>query len=310
MRNKTMLIGVIGVVIGVLLSAAVVLAGNMDSPSAPTDPASQMYTMQQIYDRLATGAAGAKMTAFTEPGSGPGTGTMYTLDEIMAKAPVTYTNAATQTQILSGTVAWGLSAGAWGVITGTLSGGGSTYNAAVPKTGQTTCYDTDGNVTACAGTGQDGALLKGVAWPNPRFTNNGNGTVTDNLTGLIWLTNANCWGAVNWATALANANGLANGACGLTDGSVAGDWRLPNRFEMQSLLDLGFSGPAVSNTAGTGKWAENDPFTGVQTFVHYWTSTTSASNTPNAWVVYLNDGGVSSFGRSLNRNVWPVRGGQ
>ena len=35
---------------------------------------------------------------------------------------------------------------------------------------------------------------KGVAWPNPRFTDNGNGTVTDNLTGLIWLKNANCFG--------------------------------------------------------------------------------------------------------------------
>jgi hypothetical protein len=32
----------------------------------------------------------------------------------------------------------------------------------------------------------------GVAWPNPRFTDNSDGTVTDNLTGLIWLKNANC----------------------------------------------------------------------------------------------------------------------
>ena len=78
---------------------------------------------------------------------------------------------------------------------------------------------------------------KGVAWPNPRFTDNGNGTVTDNLTGLIWLKNANCFGAKDWAMALSDANTLNNGECGLTDGSVEGDWRLPNVREMQSLID-------------------------------------------------------------------------
>ena len=51
----------------------------------------------------------------------------------------------------------------------------------VEKTGQTTSY----------ATGDDGDLEKGLAWPNPRFTDNEDGTVTDNLTGLIWLKNAN-----------------------------------------------------------------------------------------------------------------------
>ena len=63
-------------------------------------------------------------------------------------------------------------------------GGGSGYPAPVHKTGQTTSY----------ATGDDGDLEKGVAWPNPRFTDNSDGTVTDNLTGLIWLKNANCFG--------------------------------------------------------------------------------------------------------------------
>jgi len=49
------------------------------------------------------------------------------------------------------------------------------YLAPVAKTGQTTSYST----------GDDGDLEKDVAWPNPRFTNNSDGTVTDNLTGLI-----------------------------------------------------------------------------------------------------------------------------
>lgn len=78
----------IGVVLGVLLSSAVVvLAGNLDPPSGPTEAASQMYTLEQIYDRLATGATSPKMRSFTEPSSGPGKATMRTLDEIMAKVP-------------------------------------------------------------------------------------------------------------------------------------------------------------------------------------------------------------------------------
>ena len=45
-----------------------------------------MYTLEQIYQRLTTGNYFAKQSGFTEPASGPGTGTMHTLDEIMAKA--------------------------------------------------------------------------------------------------------------------------------------------------------------------------------------------------------------------------------
>ena len=89
-------------------------------------------------------------------------------------------------------------------------------------------------VIPCVGTGQDGDWQKGVAWPNPRFTDNGNGTVTDNLTGLTWLKNANCYGTRVWATALTDANTLNSGECGLTDGSVEGDWRLPNVRECRA----------------------------------------------------------------------------
>jgi hypothetical protein len=66
--------------------------------------------------------------------------------------------------------------------------------APVPKTGQTTCWDEHGEPINCEGTGQDGELQKGVPWPDPRFTDNADGTVTDNLTGLIWLRNADCFG--------------------------------------------------------------------------------------------------------------------
>jgi hypothetical protein len=126
--------------------------------------------------------------------------------------------------------------------------------ALVPKTGQTTSYDT----------GDDGYHQAGVAIPNPRFTDNTDGTVIDNLTGLVWLKNANCFGEKVWATALTDSNSLNNGECGLTDGSDEGDWRLPNRFELESLLDLGNYNPALPS---------GHPFLYVQNH-YYWTSTT------------------------------------
>jgi hypothetical protein len=42
-------------------------------------------------------------------------------------------------------------------------------SVALPKTGQTTCYDTAGATIGCATTGQDGDLQVGVAEPVPRF---------------------------------------------------------------------------------------------------------------------------------------------
>lgn len=62
---------------------------------------------------------------------------------------------------------------------------------ALPKTGQTACYDAAGVVmTSCLNTGQDGELQTGVTEPSPRFTVDGTGScVTDNLTGLMWTSN-------------------------------------------------------------------------------------------------------------------------
>ncbi len=192
--------------------------------------------------------------------------------------------------------------------------------AKVPRTGQSTCYNAAGAVIACAGTGQDAALQLGVVWPNPRFTSN-NGTVTDKLTGLIWLGDANCNATVggvlktttlSWADALTWTNALAAGKCGLTDGSIAGAWRLPNVRELQSLMHYGFSNPAVPNTAGTGKCLNDAScaFLGVQSSV-YWSSSTLDGSTTYAWFVNTNVGLVFYDGKAAGANyVWPVRGGQ
>ena len=182
--------------------------------------------------------------------------------------------------------------------------------APVEKTGQTICYEgiPPYDQIDCAGTSQDGEYQKGVTWPYPRFTNNIDGTVTDNLTGLIWLNDANCFGTRNWSQALSDCNGLANGSCGLTDGSSAGDWRLPNKRELFSITHAECFPPAVPNTTGTGCWSAGDPFNNVQAS-RYWSSTTYVYYAYAACCVNMSSGVLVNYSKTSDFYVWPVRGG-
>jgi hypothetical protein len=179
----------------------------------------------------------------------------------------------------------------------------------VPQTGQTTFYDEAGKPISCQ-EGSDGDLQRGLPWPSPRFTDNGNGTVTDNLTELIWLKDAGAGGSMSWNEALTYCNNLADGDCGLKDGSVAGDWRLPNVRELNSLIHYGVAIPALPDTAGTGQCSEGDPFNNVPSKGFYWSSTTYAGHTPFAWGVSTHYGSVYyEVKANPSPYVWPVRGG-
>ena len=173
---------------------------------------------------------------------------------------------------------------------------GSNPLVSLAATGQTTSYVS----------GDDASLKEGVAWPNTRYVDNQDGTVTDNLTGLIWLKNAGCFTPTIWAGALSDVNQLANGACGLTDGSTAGQWRLPNIVELESMVDASASNPAV--TGGS-------PFINVSNGI-YWSSTAyfgGEEGTTNAWAIRFSDGrymndNVSNVMATSNNAVWAVKG--
>lgn len=203
-------------------------------------------------------------------------------------------------------------------VTVTVAASSATGTVKLPKTGQTTCYDNSGASIGCANTGQNGELQKGVAWPNPRFTTKADTSVTDNLTGLIWVPNGNLMstrdpsfdtdrfgtdtvndGKVTWQHALDYVAKLnAENYLGHND------WRLPNRTELKSLAIYGQTNPAT--------WLNTQGFTSAQAF-WYWSSTSYTYVAQDAWIVGMFDGDVLRGTKDDGLNfcyVWPVRAGQ
>lgn len=95
------------------------------------------------------------------------------------------------------------------------------------------------------------------------FTDNGDGTITDNLTQLIWqkIPNTN---ALTWEQALVYAEGLTVG--------TSSDWRLPNIKELQSLNNELATNPSVFT-----------PYFSNVGIHNYWSSTTLPNQTLSAW---------------------------
>ena len=151
----------------------------------------------------------------------------------------------------------------------------------------------------------------GVQWPDPRFTDNSDGTVTDNLTGLIWLKNADCFGLQHGISqAFNHAEELRDGQCGLSDGSSTGDWRLPTIRELYSLV--AFEGDMGRYLPG------GHPFQGVQASVYWSTTRSSIGSDVETFTVEFRDGTIRTalaFCDVCPReaedhcHMWPVRGG-
>ena len=146
-----------------------------------------------------------------------------------------------------------------------------------------------------------------VPWGMPgRFSDNRDGTVTDSVTGLIWLKNAGCLSPGGWASSLAQVNALSSGACGLTDGSLAGQWRLPNINELESVVDVSASNPALT---------PGHPFVNVSNAI-YWSSTSyfgGEEGSPSAWAIRMGDGrfindSVANDKATASNQVWAVKG--
>lgn len=244
-----------------------VSAGELAAPAAPDDAGSAMHTVEDIYNRLDNGAVTEKRAgAFTEPVAAPGA-TGHSLNDVMDKAPAPDdTDGAAPADVRTGKKFWGLRTDGWGLQEGTLE------PAPVAKTGDST----DGD--------------NGIEWPDPRFTDNGDETVTDNLTGLMWTKNATM-ATKSWEEAKSYCENLSHAS--------HNDWRMPNLNELLSLIDRSKSDPALS---------EGHPFSDVQGI--YWSSTAYLNDTSSAWDVNFGSGNIHYGGKPAVFAVWPVQSGQ
>lgn len=121
------------------------------------------------------------------------------------------------------------------------------------------------------------------------FTDNEDGTVTDNFTGLTWQ-KIQSPELLTWEDALAYSSGLLLGG--------KGDWRLPNVKELQSLNDEKLLKPSFNKAYFTGVSSGN-----------YWTSTTLVQDSKRAWDINIDYGIVSYNDKTLKENALCVRGG-
>jgi len=131
-------------------------------------------------------------------------------------------------------------------------------------------------------------MSAGAAWCGNYAFTPPNGALFDNNTGLVWLQNANCFGQKSWADARSSVASLKSGSCGLTDGSIAGKWRLPTKAEL------------------VAKQKNQEGFNSIQAS-WYWSDSTNDLNTTTAWVVGMKDLFVGFDSKSNGYYVWPVR---
>ncbi|HUL79354.1 MAG TPA: DUF1566 domain-containing protein [Vicinamibacteria bacterium] len=190
-------------------------------------------------------------------------------------------------------------------------GGGQEKNPPVIPAPLITLPQTHAILGDPSGRGRDdGGQRIGVAWPTPRFETSTDGTVTDHLTGLMWLADANCMrtqlpafdtddtaadGAVTWVHALMFMSSIPGTACAAS----YGDWRLPNILELETLLDWGRS---FEQIVGPGIFAN------VQLgYPGYWVSTSESALGSELYLDVEN--GILESATAGTAYVLPVRGG-
>lgn len=275
----------------VTIKAIAVKSGMLDSAIA-----SDTWTI--IYNQVASPVFSPAQGHYTSPQtitistSTPLATLYYTTD---GSTPTT-----SSTLYTSGIHIWHLAGKilkAFGVKTGLLDSNvaSATYSYFPLKTNQTNCWDIMGNPLACGLTRQDGDLQMGIT---RSYTDNGDGTITDNTTGLIWQkcsigqTSPSCTGTAStfqWSSAASQCTSL----------TLAGKtWRLPNVEELQTLVDYGNNNPAIDTT-----YFPNNP-TGA-----FWTISEHApSFNIFAWFVSFQYGDVAYSSKTNNFYIRCVSG--
>ncbi|OJF76335.1 MAG: hypothetical protein BKP49_07630 [Treponema sp. CETP13] len=137
-------------------------------------------------------------------------------------------------------------------------------NYAIVDTNQGLCYNNkeqiDGPAKGEAFYGQDAQYTGNV----PSYTDNGDGTVTDNVTGLTWTQELSDASMV-WEDADDYCDSLTTGGYD--------DWRLPNIKELQSIVDYSGSFPAIDTSVFNITEIVNEA--GNKDYPYFWSSTSN-----------------------------------
>jgi len=196
------------------------------------------------------------------------------------------------------------------MLAGTLVSASSALAGGLPGTGQTAAYQADKNdgIPGPVDVPDDGTLQRG---PTPKYKVEKDGTVKDSATGLFWevkCTGPTCAPLHNVAnTYVWSGNGTQETIWDWLDAvnaeagtGYAGhhDWRIPNRWELQSLVDHARISPCI------------DPIFGPTSPSITWSSTTIEDVHTNAWYVNFNLGNSFAVDKGSLDTVRAVRGGK
>jgi hypothetical protein len=192
---------------------------------------------------------------------------------------------------------------------------GTSCNGRFPASGQTTSY----------GPGSDGAVRAGAPLS---YTDNGDGTITDNNTGLMWEKKDDSrrihdqdntytwWDGVTPGSPMNGTMVTVFLATLNTPPCFAGhcDWRIPNVKELQSIVDYENFGPAVNaafhNAQGCPRCTNVTLASCSCTYLGgYWSATTYFGKSGSAWGVSFVSGGLFEAVESAGSLVRAVRGG-
>ncbi|MEA1928457.1 MAG: DUF1566 domain-containing protein, partial [Candidatus Auribacterota bacterium] len=168
--------------------------------------------------------------------------------------------------------------------------------AGFPKTGQTVVF----HAGAGNDKGDDGETRSGFPMTGDSYTDNGNGTITQNATGMFWQQSDSATqsfggysGALTWEEGFAYVAQMnAQAFAGYTD------WRMPNYFELISLLDFEYFWPIMGPLFDPEKYP-------------YWSSTNRFGVTPPtyAWTVSWASGWGNVYEKTDTYYIRAVRGG-
>jgi Protein of unknown function (DUF1566) len=221
---------------------------------------------------------------------------------------VSFNPGATARIIPAGYYAGGTVAGDADLVSGNIVSGVNIFGVAGTQprsqpleTGQTTSYVT----------GDDGAYRYGDA---QSYTDNGNGTITDDKTGLMWEKLSDDGSIHDLHNTYTWQGAFTSKIAALNVGSFAGhsDWRLPNVNELQSLVDYRHVAPAIDSAFNTCT-ANCTILTGSCTqSSSYWSSTSFQNDPSKALDVYFSGSSVLvtvADDKTLLAYVRAVRGG-